>query len=267
MELDNVHVLAGNRNADLESGSRILELLSQTLHNFRGRAALCTSCSATQLPALPKAFTKLLHFQLDVADLSAEDRRQFGRYLHRKGVQVDADWLQDNIRVGNLESVKCIFLFYVDQLHLLQGMTLAELLQLEEEARVHAAVEKRAEPNPDDLKWSLDIRNRLLGEKLGVPKVPNVKWEDVGGMEDVKQFIAESLRANLRPDAKLKRSGVVLYGPPGCGKTLIAKAVANEFKMTFLSVKGPELLNQYVGQSEQNLRQGECFMLHEHALL
>jgi peroxin-6 len=101
------------------------------------------------------------------------------------------------------------------------------------------------------------LRNQTFGESIGVPKVPNVTWKDVGGLEDVKQIINESLRANVNCGTggdMLKRSGIVLYGPPGCGKTLIAKAVANEFNMTFLSVKGPELLNQYIGQSEQNLR-------------
>lgn len=52
-------------------------------------------------------------------------------------------------------------------------------------------------------------------------------------------------------------SGILLYGPPGTGKTLIAKAVANECNSCFLSVKGPELLNMYVGQSEQNIREGK----------
>ncbi|KAK6021100.1 hypothetical protein OSTOST_13236, partial [Ostertagia ostertagi] len=70
-----------------------------------------------------------------------------------------------------------------------------------------------------------------------------------------------SLRA-LRQICKAldcKRSGIMLFGPPGCGKTLIAKAVATEFKIAFLSVKGPELLNMYVGQSEENVRKGRVF--------
>lgn len=53
--------------------------------------------------------------------------------------------------------------------------------------------------------------------------------------------------------------GILLYGPPGTGKTLIAKAVATECNLCFLSVKGPELLNMYIGQSEENIRNGKCF--------
>ena len=55
--------------------------------------------------------------------------------------------------------------------------------------------------------------------------------------------------------------GILLYGPPGTGKTLLAKAIATECNLNFLSVKGPELLNMYVGQSEENVREGNFFML------
>lgn len=100
-------------------------------------------------------------------------------------------------------------------------------------------------------------------ESLGAPKVPKVQWSDVGGLEDVKQEIIKTINLPLKhPEllkTGLKRSGILLYGPPGTGKTLMAKAVATECGLCFLSVKGPELLNMYVGQSEQNVREGELF--------
>lgn len=92
--------------------------------------------------------------------------------------------------------------------------------------------------------------------------MPNVGWEDIGGLEDAKRLVIETIETSrnlqfLQGSAGgLRRSGVLLYGPPGCGKTLLAKAVATHSKLTFLSVKGPELLNMYVGQSEENVREG-----------
>ena len=78
-------------------------------------------------------------------------------------------------------------------------------------------------------------------------------------MEEAKQEILDTIQMPLRHpqllSAGLKRSGVLLYGPPGVGKTLLAKAVATECALHFLSVKGPELLNMYVGQSEENVRE------------
>ncbi|XP_021639529.2 peroxisomal ATPase PEX6 isoform X2 [Hevea brasiliensis] len=99
-------------------------------------------------------------------------------------------------------------------------------------------------------------RNALA---LGTPKVPNVKWEDVGGLEEVKKSILDTvqlplLHKDLFSSGLRKRSGVLLYGPPGTGKTLLAKAVATECSLNFLSVKGPELINMYIGESEKNVR-------------
>ena len=80
-----------------------------------------------------------------------------------------------------------------------------------------------------------------------------------GGLEEAKQEILDTIQMPLMHpqllSSGLKRSGVLLYGPPGVGKTLLAKAVATECSLNFLSVKGPELLNMYVGQSEENVRE------------
>ncbi|XP_053315446.1 peroxisome biogenesis factor 6 [Spea bombifrons] len=96
-------------------------------------------------------------------------------------------------------------------------------------------------------------------QAVGAPKVPCVRWQDVGGLHDVKRHLLDTVQLPLEhPELLslgLRRSGVLLYGPPGSGKTLLAKAVATECAMTFLSVKGPELINMYVGQSEENVRE------------
>lgn len=85
-----------------------------------------------------------------------------------------------------------------------------------------------------------------------------VRWEDVGGLNEVKQDIIDAIQMTIDfPQLKksgLRRTGVLLYGPPGTGKTLLAKAVASECDLNFINVKGPELLNEYVGQSEDNIR-------------
>lgn len=111
----------------------------------------------------------------------------------------------------------------------------------------------------DALAKALDRSKKRNASALGTPKVPNVKWEDVGGLEDVKKSILDTvqlplLHKDLFSSGLRKRSGVLLYGPPGTGKTLLAKAVATECSLNFLSVKGPELINMYIGESEKNVR-------------
>ena len=94
----------------------------------------------------------------------------------------------------------------------------------------------------------------------GSVSIPDVKWEDVGGQAEAKAAILETVELPLKAphlfgDGMRTRSGVLLYGPPGNGKTLIAKAVASQCALAFLSVKGPELLSSYVGESERLVRE------------
>lgn len=94
-----------------------------------------------------------------------------------------------------------------------------------------------------------------------VVEVPDVKWEDIGGLEETKRELQEMILYPIEhPDKFYKfgmepSKGVLFYGPPGCGKTLLAKAVANECSANFISIKGPELLTMYFGESEANVRE------------
>ncbi len=111
----------------------------------------------------------------------------------------------------------------------------------------------------DDFKEALkEIEPSAMREVL--VEVPKVTWNDVGGLEDIKREIIEAVEWPLKYPEKFKKfgikppKGVLLYGPPGTGKTLIAKAVANEAEANFISVKGPELLNKWLGESEKAVR-------------
>jgi len=92
-------------------------------------------------------------------------------------------------------------------------------------------------------------------------EVPEVRWSDIGGLEDVKQQLREAVEWPLKHPEFFKEmgidspKGVLLYGPPGCGKTLLAKAVATESEANFIAVKGPEVLSKWVGESERAIRE------------
>jgi transitional endoplasmic reticulum ATPase len=92
-------------------------------------------------------------------------------------------------------------------------------------------------------------------------EIPKVKWSDVGGLEDAKQNLKEAVQWPLDHPAAFDRigirppKGVLLYGPPGSGKTLLAKAVANESGANFISIKGPEIFSKWVGESEKRIRE------------
>ncbi|KAL3801980.1 hypothetical protein HJC23_010324 [Cyclotella cryptica] len=113
----------------------------------------------------------------------------------------------------------------------------------------------------------LDARNTLTQSSRGsggsstIPlsstSLPNVRWEDIGGLSTVREEIMDAVELPLKYPELFegsRRSGILLFGPPGTGKTLVAKAVARECGLPFLSIKGPELLGSYVGESEANVR-------------
>jgi len=92
-------------------------------------------------------------------------------------------------------------------------------------------------------------------------EIPRVRWSDIGGLEDVKQELREAVEWPLKYPDRFKKlgikppKGVLLYGPPGCGKTLLAKAVATESEANFIAVRGPELMSKWVGETERGIRE------------
>ncbi|KAF7559094.1 hypothetical protein G7046_g5064 [Stylonectria norvegica] len=110
-----------------------------------------------------------------------------------------------------------------------------------------------------DFDVAVEAARKNFSDSIGAPKIPNVTWDDVGGLNNVKEAVTETIQLPLeRPElfakGMKKRSGILFYGPPGTGKTLLAKAIATEYSLNFFSVKGPELLNMYIGESEANVR-------------
>ncbi|CCU98469.1 unnamed protein product [Malassezia sympodialis ATCC 42132] len=126
-------------------------------------------------------------------------------------------------------------------------------------------------PLPDAQLAKLAINNQDFLEALkvvqpsskreGFATVPDVTWDDIGALHQIREELSMAVVQPIRrPDlfralGVNASSGVLLWGPPGCGKTLLAKAVANESRANFISIKGPELLNKYVGESEKAVRQ------------
>ena len=120
-------------------------------------------------------------------------------------------------------------------------------------------LEKMAVTEDDFLEALKSIEPSSLREVT--VEIPNVHWDDIGGLDDVKRELRESVELPLQKPEIFKNLGIrapkgfLLYGPPGVGKTLLAKAVANESNANFISVKGPEVLSKWVGESEKAVRE------------
>ncbi|MFX0174815.1 MAG: CDC48 family AAA ATPase [Candidatus Hodarchaeota archaeon] len=127
------------------------------------------------------------------------------------------------------------------------------------------------EPIPSDIIQELKITDNDFMQAINMiepsamrevmVEIPNVNWEDVGGLEEIKQELKEAVEWPLKYPKLFEKAGIrplngiLLFGPPGCGKTLLAKAIATETKSNFISIKGPEIFSKWVGESEKAVRE------------
>jgi len=128
-----------------------------------------------------------------------------------------------------------------------------------EEEKIPSEVLEKIRVTKNDFEESLKAIEPSAMREVFV-QTPNVKWKDIGGLKKVKEELKESVEWPLKYPERFKKmgirppKGIFLYGPPGCGKTLLAKAVACESEANFISVKGPEILSKWVGESEKAVR-------------
>ncbi len=158
------------------------------------------------------------------------------------------------------------------------GFTGADLAALVKEAAMNALRRflrnervDLSKPVPPELLEKLKVTQQDFMEALKVVhptlmrevlvEVPEVHWDDIGGLDSVKQALKEAVEWPLKHPEVFEKMGIrpprgiLLYGPPGCGKTLLAKAVATEANANFIAIKGPEILSKWVGESEKAIRE------------
>jgi len=129
-----------------------------------------------------------------------------------------------------------------------------------EEERVPPSVLEKMEVKMDDFVNAYKEVTPTAMREVYI-EVPTVHWDDVGGLEEVKQHLKEAVEWPLKTPEIFERlgikppKGVLLYGPPGCGKTLLARAVATESESNFITIKGPEVFSKWVGESEKAIRE------------
>jgi transitional endoplasmic reticulum ATPase len=258
--LDEIDSIAPKReDTKGEVERRVVAQLLSLMDGLKARGQVIV-IAATNLPdAIDPALRRGGRFDREI-EIGIPDKK--GRMeifqVHSRGVP-----LTDDV---NLER-------YADSTH---GFVGADIALLVKEAAMHAL--RKVLPRidldkeiPAEFLEQLKVTNEDFDEarKYVEPsamrevlvEVPDITWEDVGGLEEVKEELREAVEWPLRyPQvfAQLKTKppkGILLFGPPGTGKTMLAKAVANESECNFISVKGPELLSKWVGESEKGVRE------------
>lgn len=257
-EIDSIAPKREEVSGDVEK--RIVSQLLTIMDGLESRGKIVVIGATNRINALDPALRRPGRFDREI-EIGLPDRN--GRYqvlqIHTRGMPLTED--------VNLKEI-------ADTTH---GFVGADLEALTKEAAMGALRAILPEINLDETSIPVEILDKIkvtmkdfenalrevqpssLREVL--VESPNVHWDDVGGLQEVKQELAEAIEWPLKyreiyeyADAKPPK-GIMLYGPPGTGKTLIAKAVATESKVNFISIKGPELLSKWVGESERGVRE------------
>ncbi|MEM2219640.1 MAG: CDC48 family AAA ATPase [Candidatus Korarchaeum sp.] len=258
--IDELDSIAPNRNEVTgEVERRVVAQLLALMDGLKGRGEVIVIGATNRPEAIDPALRRPGRFDREI-EIGVPDRegRKEILLIHTRNMP-----LSDDVDLDKLADIT-------------HGFVGADLAALVREAamaalrRVLPKIDLDAESIPLEVLEELKVTNDdfLEALKLVQPsalreisiEIPNVTWEDVGGLEDVKRELREIVELPLKNPDSFRRMGiepprgVLLYGPPGCGKTLVAKAVANESEANFISVKGPELLSKWVGESEKAVR-------------
>ena len=257
-EIDSIAPKREEVSGDVEK--RVVSQLLTLMDGIQSRGKLVVIGATNRPNAIDPALRRPGRFDREI-DIGIPDEQ--GRLdillIHSRGMPLTED--------VNLESIAKVT----------HGFVGADLEALSKEAAMRSLRRILPEINLEQPKIPAEILNKIKITKQDFDEAlrdvqpsamrevlvqrPNVEWEDIGGLQQVKEELAEAIEwplkhADLFTEANVQPpKGILLYGPPGTGKTMIAKAVAATSEANFISIKGPELISKWVGESEKGVRE------------
>jgi len=258
--IDEIDAIAPKREKTHgEVERRIVSQLLTLMDGLKQRAHVIIMAATNRPNSIDPALRRFGRFdrEVDIGIPDAIGRLEILR-IHTKNMK-----LEDNV---DLETIAAETHGYVgsdvaslcSEAALQQIREKMDLIDLEEES-IDAEVLDSLAVTMDNFRFAMGATNPSALRET-IVEVPNISWDDIGGLETVKRELQELVQYPVEhPEKFLKfgmtpSKGVLFYGPPGCGKTLLAKAIANECQANFISIKGPELLTMWFGESEANVR-------------
>ncbi len=259
--LDEIDSIAPNRDeVQGEAERRVVAQLLTLMDGLKSRGNVVVIAATNRQNSIDPALRRPGRFDREIAiNPPNRDGRLEILEVHTRGMPLDKDI--------NLQLI-------ANHTH---GFTGADLEVLSKEAAMKALKKyipdlvKFEDTVPTNVLETIKITQKHFEDAMHIVepsamrevliKKPNVKWDSIGGLEDAKQALYESVEMPLTSPEDFKEvgikapKGVLLTGPPGTGKTLLAKAVATECEANFISVKGPELISKWVGESEKAIRE------------
>eukprot|EP00045_Choanoeca_perplexa_P007268 m.64534 g.64534 ORF g.64534 m.64534 type:complete len:802 (+) comp14003_c0_seq1:118-2523(+) len=258
--IDEVDSIAPKREKTQgEVEKRIVSQLLTLMDGLKQRAHVVVMAATNRPNSIDPALRRFGRFdrELDIGIPDATGRLEILR-IHTKNMKLADDVDLEKIANETHGYVGADMAALCSEAALQQIRERMHLIDLEDET-IDAEVLDLLAVTMDNFRFALGASNPSALRET-VVEVPSVAWDDIGGLDSVKQELREMVQYPVEhPEKFLKfgmspSKGVLFYGPPGCGKTLLAKAIANECQANFISIKGPELLTMWFGESEANVR-------------
>ncbi|CAN8096806.1 unnamed protein product [Discula destructiva] len=257
-EIDSIAPKRDKTNGEVER--RVVSQLLTLMDGMKARANVVVMAATNRPNSIDPALRRFGRFDREV-DIGIPDPT--GRLeilqIHTKNMKLGDDVDLEQIAAETHGYVGSDVAALCSEAAMQQIREKMDLIDLDEDT-IDAEVLDSLGVTMDNFRFALGVSNPSALREVAVVEVPNVRWEDIGGLDGVKQELKEQVQYPVdHPEKFLKfgmspSRGVLFYGPPGTGKTMLAKAVANECSANFISVKGPELLSMWFGESESNIR-------------
>jgi transitional endoplasmic reticulum ATPase len=256
-EIDSIAPKREKANGEVER--RIVSQLLTLMDGLKSRSNVVVMAATNRPNTIDTALRRFGRFDREI-DIGIPD--EVGRLeilrIHTKNMKLDEDVDLEAIAKDTHGFVGADLAQLATEAAMQCIREKMDLIDLEEET-IDAAVLDSMAVTQDHFRYAMSTQSPSSLRET-VVEVPDVSWDDIGGLEDVKLELQELVQYPVEyPELYEKfgqqpSKGVLFYGPPGCGKTLLAKAIANECQANFISVKGPELLTMWFGESEANVR-------------
>ncbi|XP_065070225.1 transitional endoplasmic reticulum ATPase [Rhopilema esculentum] len=258
--IDEIDAIAPKREKTHgEVERRIVSQLLTLMDGLKQRSHVIVMAATNRPNSIDSALRRFGRFdrEVDIGIPDATGRLEILQ-IHTKNMRLDDEVDLEQVAAETHGYVGSDMASLCSEAALQQIREKMDLIDLEDDT-IDAEVLNSLAVTMDNFRFAMGSTNPSALRET-VVEVPTVSWDDVGGLENVKRELQELVQYPVEhPEKFLKfgmtpSKGVLFYGPPGCGKTLLAKAIANECQANFISIKGPELLTMWFGESEANVR-------------
>ncbi|MCD6477749.1 MAG: CDC48 family AAA ATPase [Candidatus Aenigmarchaeota archaeon] len=261
--IDEIDSLAPKREETHgEVERRVVSQLLTLMDGLKSRGKVIVIAATNRVNAIDPALRRPGRFdrELEIGVPNKQGRKEILE-IHTRHMPLSKDINLDELaeRTHGFVGADLEALCKEAAMHVLRRV-LPEMVGMEKDKEISEKILKKLIVTKEDFEYALKIVQPSAMREVLI-EVPKVKWDDIGGLEEVKERLKESVEWPLKYPDSFKRigirppKGILLYGPPGTGKTLLARAIANESKANFISIKGPELLSKWVGESERMIRE------------